>query len=341
MAQAGDVGRDILSDDDLIEIHVGRVGRPDPEVLILNAPLPSSFTRPSRPHNGRRREPEQLPRSRETTVIDLTEEPDSPVQSRLPQLALPGMHNHPHQQQVHVYPRPPGRNPRRTNSVRITPPRLARSESIVLASESEFIDLTGDDDINPSNPPGHMEEGRRSRRNNRLPRLRPDAPYSWDSSETRPPRDFQSIARAIGESQIARAFGESLAGILNASSNMPRLHGIRFHHFTTRAHPSPYPIPPREPSKPPLEEYPPARDGFTRNTCANPEADDETIVVCPSCNDEMAYDPADVAGSSAPATTGKKRKRAHGEHHFWALKKCGHVSDFDDSLRFCIQLMSS
>lgn len=321
MAQAGDVGRDVLSDDDLIEIHVGRVGRPDPEVYILNGPLPQSFSRPSRP---RRRDAEQQapPAATETTVIDLTEEPDSPVQSRLPQLALPGMNNHPHQQHVHVYPRPPGRNPRRTNSVRITPPRLARSESIVLASESQFIDLTGDDDINPSNPPPPAyEEGRRSRRNNRLPRLRPDAPYSWESLETRP-RDLQSIARA---------FGESLAGILNASSNMTStLHGLHFHHFTTRAHPSPYPIPPREPSKPPLEEYPPAREGFTRNTCANPEEEDETIVVCPSCNDEMAYDPADVAGSSAPATTatGKKRKRAHGEHHFWALKKCGHVSCF-------------
>ncbi|PHH70582.1 hypothetical protein CDD83_5401 [Cordyceps sp. RAO-2017] len=83
---------------------------------------------------------------------------------------------------------------------------------------------------------------------------------------------------------------------------------------------------PREPSpKPPMEEVPPTRDGFTRDTNAGPNDDDESVVVCPACNEELAYDPAGAAPAHGAAPTGRKRKRAAGEHHFWALKKCGHV----------------
>jgi hypothetical protein len=81
----------------------------------------------------------------------------------------------------------------------------------------------------------------------------------------------------------------------------------------------------RESPKPPMEVPPDARTGFTRDTCAEPTGDDETTVVCPCCGEELAYDPADQpASNSAPVD--KRRKRAPGEHHFWALKRCGHVS---------------
>ncbi|EQK97887.1 cell cycle control protein [Ophiocordyceps sinensis CO18] len=77
-----------------------------------------------------------------------------------------------------------------------------------------------------------------------------------------------------------------------------------------------------------MEAVPPTRDGFTRDTCSDtcPESknDDERVVICPACNEELAYDPTDT---SPPGSTagGRKRKRAAGQHHFWALKKCGHV----------------
>lgn len=80
-------------------------------------------------------------------------------------------------------------------------------------------------------------------------------------------------------------------------------------------------VTPTEPSpKPPMT--PPTRDGFTRDTSST----EERIVVCPACNDELAYDPTGAAPEPiVTSANGRKRKRAPGEHHFWALKKCGHV----------------
>ncbi len=72
-----------------------------------------------------------------------------------------------------------------------------------------------------------------------------------------------------------------------------------------------------------MEEVPPTRPGFTRDTHTATEDAEETVVICPACNEELAYDPTEAAAESA---TSKKRKRVPGDHHFWALKKCGHVS---------------
>jgi hypothetical protein len=89
--------------------------------------------------------------------------------------------------------------------------------------------------------------------------------------------------------------------------------------------------PREETPQPPMDPVPPARSGFTRNTHVETETgEDETIAVCPACNDELAYDPTDASAQKSASggltAAGRKRKRAPGEHHFWALKKCGHVS---------------
>ncbi|KNB20251.1 hypothetical protein FOXG_17326 [Fusarium oxysporum f. sp. lycopersici 4287] len=77
--------------------------------------------------------------------------------------------------------------------------------------------------------------------------------------------------------------------------------------------------------KPRTPSPPPTRAGFTRNTRAGTEKDDETVAICPACYNELAYDPADT-GLHCPANTSTgKRKRAPDERHFWALKNCGHV----------------
>lgn len=320
MARAGHIGLEPSSDDDLIEISSSRaVGLPNGlEALLLPQPIaPSTFHRPTRPALQRRRmehHQTHLPSPRpslsnqnSSAVIDLTEEPDSPVEHRsTPQFILPPIHL-PNPAGGIQRP-PPGRNPRRTNSIRITPPRLARSESIILASQTSFIDLTGDDDNEVP------EQSRRSLRNNHLPRLRADDHLiELEILQHRHRQNNRNI------SNLARTFGQTLADLLG-TTNLPG--GLSIHSFGSMAVPPVFPEQ-REPSKPPMEPIPDARAGFTRDTCLAPESADEKVIICPACEGELAYDPTEPTQET---TASKKRKRAPGEHHFWALKKCGHVS---------------
>ncbi|KAI0392604.1 hypothetical protein F5Y17DRAFT_435955 [Xylariaceae sp. FL0594] len=75
-------------------------------------------------------------------------------------------------------------------------------------------------------------------------------------------------------------------------------------------------------AKPPHEPPKPARPGFTRDT------GEDVVAICPSCDEELAYDPEGDGGVAPPATPAKKPSRsrkAQAEHHFWAVKACGHV----------------
>ncbi|KAF7552721.1 hypothetical protein G7Z17_g4106 [Cylindrodendrum hubeiense] len=250
--------------------------------LIL--PMPEGWSNggtpnTSQPSRSTRRTAAQQP-PQPAPVIDLTEEPDSPVQARR---SL--SHNH------------GGRNPRRTNSQRASPPRLARR-------------IPGDDLYeNPDHPSYDPSHPLRRRLGGRL-RPRPDELIELEF--------ISSVPRRAALPTFAIGLTRRLAGILGSdiiggAFNQPQLDVSR----------SAF-APPREPSpKPPMEPAPPTREGFTRDTCADPEKESETIVICPACNEELAYDPNGVVAPSP--TSGKKRKRAPGEHHFWALKKCGHV----------------
>ncbi|KAI0448841.1 hypothetical protein F5B21DRAFT_509760 [Xylaria acuta] len=73
------------------------------------------------------------------------------------------------------------------------------------------------------------------------------------------------------------------------------------------------------PPKPVHEPPTPARPGFTRDT------GEEVVAICPSCDQELAYDPE--GDDDTPPTPAKKArsKKAMAEHHFWAVKACGHV----------------
>ncbi|KAI1259106.1 hypothetical protein F5Y18DRAFT_317947 [Xylariaceae sp. FL1019] len=62
----------------------------------------------------------------------------------------------------------------------------------------------------------------------------------------------------------------------------------------------------------------PARPGFTRDT------GEELVAVCPSCEQELAYDPDADHSVDTPTKSGKAKKSQR-EHHFWAVKACGHV----------------
>ncbi|KAI1503292.1 hypothetical protein F5X99DRAFT_407108 [Biscogniauxia marginata] len=72
---------------------------------------------------------------------------------------------------------------------------------------------------------------------------------------------------------------------------------------------------PKPAHEPPKE----AREGFTRET------GEDVVAICPSCEKELAYDPD--GEDDAPLTPAKKQrtKKDKAEHHFWAVKACGHV----------------
>ncbi|KAJ9150759.1 hypothetical protein NKR23_g3518 [Pleurostoma richardsiae] len=61
---------------------------------------------------------------------------------------------------------------------------------------------------------------------------------------------------------------------------------------------------------------PPAREGFTRKT------GEDLAFVCPSCDEELKYNEDET--EEPPAKKARTRKDRE-EHHFWAVKNCGHV----------------
>ncbi|KAL7935806.1 hypothetical protein V8C35DRAFT_262424 [Trichoderma chlorosporum] len=321
MSRAGD---DVLgsSDDDLVEVEVTETrsifdnilhprGVPSrrPELSFPSPPAGHSRRpqsggpaasqlrlRPSHQASTRR----QRAPTAESAVIDLTEEPDSPVDRRRTQAAGPQvmLQQVPHNSA--------GRHPRRTNSQRISPPQLARSDSTFVGPPS-FIDLTTD------SPEDEQRPNRESWRTRAHPRHHHHHHHhhnhNHDHLRNRAGDHLVSLD-FINHQQFEsdfRHFGRTLAGFLsgNLGGFGPELQTM---------------FPRREPTpKPPMEPVPPARTGFTRDTRADGQTE-QMVVVCPACNEELAYDPTDT-----PSTPSKKRKRAPGEHHFWALKKCGHV----------------
>ncbi|KAI5919010.1 hypothetical protein F4810DRAFT_689106 [Camillea tinctor] len=73
-------------------------------------------------------------------------------------------------------------------------------------------------------------------------------------------------------------------------------------------------------AKPAHEPPKNAKEGFTRDT------GDDVVAICPSCEQELAYDPDGDDDDVAAAPARKPRtKKDKAEHHFWAVKACGHV----------------
>lgn len=240
---------------------------------------------------------------------------------------------------VVVEPRP--RNPRRTSSQRISPPQLARSDSTLFTPSTGVIDLTADSP--EESRPSDSTRGRASRphhhphhhhHHHRPPNRNPQ--FSRDPRNPDELIDFQFLSGTPVQGGPSFTIGltRRFANIFDG--------GITFNHMNLPPHldiTRTAFIPARAPSpKPPLEPAPPTRDGFTRDTCADPEKAEENVVICPACEEELAYDPTDTA--PAHSTPSKKRKRAAGEHHFWALKKCGHVRAIRQTFFFCFLLMA-
>ncbi|KAK9771783.1 hypothetical protein SCAR479_11571 [Seiridium cardinale] len=110
--------------------------------------------------------------------------------------------------------------------------------------------------------------------------------------------------------------GSSPAAILPIP-NMPNLPNLPIH-LDYVAHPFHHPRPPPGPHKPPHQAPPKPREGYTRDT------NEDEVIICPSCDEELAYDP-DEGDENGPPLKKARTKKDKAEHHFWAVKECGHV----------------
>ncbi|KAM0281813.1 hypothetical protein ACHAQH_003302 [Verticillium albo-atrum] len=250
-------------------------------------------------------------------VIDLTNEPDSPIQA---------------------HARPISQNIRRQNSQARNPPAFARSDSSILGGPA-VIDLTDDAPDRPAPPalPG-------------LPR-RPPARHAYHSPELlflnqrQIPRHQQQNRRDGVQSRAARSRQANMLNGLRrnilhhlpflnlfnpdpADGNLDMVEGMMGNPFNPVGHIQLQyqhgAFDRRPPSPKPVHVPPPAaRSGFSRDT----KADNSSAYICPACNEELAYDPLEASSAPAPQASRSTRlgKRPRSEHHFWALKGCGHV----------------
>lgn len=332
MARVVDETRSLFvddEDDDIIEVQVNPRSRPanSLEGFLLNMPSGRSSGRPSRTPSvplarDARRHSRRVPARRgeqnpshnhrphqPATFIDLTADEDE---------------SEPRAQSQSQG----GRNPRRTASQMSTPPRLARSDSTFMAPPpANFIDLTESPDdvvaLDPMQGPPGLRYAPRRREMDRLVQVEMREEQPQQQQQHQHPR-LPPMVPGFG------AIAGRLAGILGAA-NYVRAEGMpmvaqnawRMPHLDVSINPFHQP---RQPSpKAPAEPPPPTRKGFTRDTRAESEDGADRVVICPACHEELAYDPAGPPVQAPTTASGRKRKRAPGEHHFWAVKKCGHV----------------
>ncbi|KAH8178560.1 cell cycle control protein [Sarocladium implicatum] len=344
------------------------VGADDNPIVLTDSPpldrRSINFLLNQQPNTNRSpSQPRPLPRSERTrqrstmphlnapeappNIIDLTEEPDEPAETRLSASAAPlrlpqwlggGGDSQTSSQGT--------RNPRRTNSTRISPPMLTRSDSTLMGGRHSIIDLTQDSPeetrqsrhtFRPSSGPLPRLDGsdRASRR-----RTAGHHHHHHHLHDHRGPQHPHRHHRPVTNDEIVEVVTAGMVGDFMQNSLVRN--GLRHYHgffsgipalarafnppqldVTRNAFASP-----EEPPQPPMDQIPPARSGFTRDTHAEADPEEgEAIAICPACQDELAYDPADASAQkgSGSSTGSKKRKRAPGEHHFWALKACGHV----------------
>ncbi|KAL1892828.1 hypothetical protein Cpir12675_004362 [Ceratocystis pirilliformis] len=283
----------------------------------------------------------------EPDVIDLTEEPDSPVRPvpAHPVLLLPSIndpvrnplpnpahHTHRH----HTLPQPivihdvASRHGRAgNNSVRQSRDLVSRR----LPRRGGVIDLTLDDSpertrsARPNQSETQSQTSRVApldadlfivgenvnRNSNNISDILPRRLHDAASTTSR-------FMRWTRPSPPAPPFREQIDFFFRRLAHaIPDVHEPEYHfgqYFrpaTTTAFSPPSPPPP-----PPLPlELEETREGFTRSTGEDIE------MVCPSCDNALEFDPLGDRGEN---TSKKRTKRDQAEHYFWAVKACGHVS---------------
>ncbi|KAL1838712.1 hypothetical protein VTJ49DRAFT_2277 [Mycothermus thermophilus] len=226
----------------------------------------------------------------------------------------------------------PGRNPRRQPAGIQRTPSLARSDGSILGNPANVIDLTLDD--SPDAPPqpiqlprreshplhnnNNRHQPRRSQRvQNHNPRNRHDQPAGFGAR-------LAGFANILSGFDLVRQLGfgrhpdleiQFLGGLGdNANMENPLANNVPNLNYRGYGPPAPAPKPRHVPPPPP-------RAGFTRDTGSA-----DQVVVCAGCDQELKYDPeAGQAGSNTPRVKRQRNRKDFEEHHFWAVKECGHV----------------
>ncbi|KAI1410618.1 hypothetical protein F5Y13DRAFT_72918 [Hypoxylon sp. FL1857] len=296
MDRAGDV------EDELVEMEF--------EAIQVDQPRsPAGRQRPRR-----RPQPQAQPQA-QPEVIDLTgDSPPQPVTQHRSQNAR-----------------------RQRSQQRNTPPRLARSDASYMASRT-VIDLISDSDEDPAVLP---QPPRQNIPPYRLPRVDPHAqqhrprlpqPDEAFGLAGNALQRFQNLIHTIplfrimnnppplgdnrDEDDIAIIGHRHLMPDPLPAPNLPHIE------FNYNAHPfANIPQAAGGPAAKPAHDPPKeTREGFTRNT------GEDVVAICPSCEEELAYNPDGDESSLGPPPAKKARtKKDKAEHHFWAVKACGHV----------------
>ena len=286
----------------------------------------------------------------ERTYIDLTEDSPPPEVLALPDAPRFAAGRSASRDPNPFAPRAQHRhNPRRNHLARRTP-SFARSDGSFLGARGaqEIIDLT--DDIPEVSPPPEPRAPRRlARRNHRNDDAAADQIHrngAWGAP------NMNALFRQIGfPGAIARDYLHQMhiAWAGAGGANGPADYDVEFigenirqvggagglDHFPVGNLENPLADNPidfnygangfnQEAARPkPAHIAPPEpRAGFTRGT------GEDTVVVCPSCEQELQNDPDGDGGGAQPPPAKKARttKKDREEHHFWAVKACGHVS---------------
>ncbi|KAI1454895.1 hypothetical protein F4805DRAFT_297599 [Annulohypoxylon moriforme] len=277
---------------------------------------PVRNTRGNQGHQQQQRQ-EQQPRA-QPEVIDLTG--DSPTQP-----ARPAPRNH-------------SQNTRRQQSQqRNAPPRLARSDASYMESH-DIIDLVSDSE---DDRPARIEPARRAPAAQAAPNPEPPRPLQPRDFPP-PPRPlfglhngtFGDIQQYLNQMPIIRMIARNhdpdrgrdeedlvimgqrnLAPNAIPAPNLPPINlDVRVHPFANIPHVGGGPG-----AKPAHEPPKETREGFTRDT------GEDVVAICPSCELELAYDPDDDDSHQGPPAKKARTKKDKAEHHFWAVKACGHV----------------
>ncbi|KAK2068024.1 hypothetical protein P8C59_002698 [Phyllachora maydis] len=225
-------------------------------------------------------------------------------------------------------------NPRRRAAIRRTP-SLARSHGnlIDLTDDAEdiprgnrlasgpVIDLGSDDELQEVPPP----PGARARARNQPhapPLLVPAIASAHRGVGELMPNLLQNLHARFGNlmglrvATAATSYAHAhhhhagapepaLAQLNPLGNNFPDLnYGANGYNHAAAAAGRPAFVPP-----------PPAREGFSRDT------GEDNIFVCPACEAELKYDPDEESAGVKNA----RNRRDREEHHFWAVKECGHV----------------
>ncbi|OTB07906.1 hypothetical protein M426DRAFT_8123 [Hypoxylon sp. CI-4A] len=216
---------------------------------------------------------------------------------------------------------------RQRSQQRGTPPRLARSDAGYMGSHT-VIDLISDSDDEPVEMPPPRRSNSARQGNRQEPRPEPAQRLTLPEPRNYPDQfpDFHRPFGFMHHIHIRQVFQGVMDNnnrndvIVTGANQLPNAAAnpdlpVRLDYVV-----HPFQNPPQAPGGAPKPAHEPpkeTRKGFTRNT------GEDVVAICPSCDQELAYDPEE--DGNPPPSKRARTKKSQAEHHFWAVKACGHV----------------